>query len=190
LIYREQFHIPLVTKNTILMVKTVPWNLNDEELQALSDRIEYREENNVDEFCILRNDCYVSSGEDNKSVLIINEANLTKVERERVDHWRNAHRSSDGSRYKERCHTCEQSKHKSVYKQNAFFNGTTISTNKPYWRLYADAYGGERSMGSESYQGGIGGFVFVCPVSGRIRAKLYSSQRPIPIGALSNIAGN
>ena len=35
-------------------------------------------------------------------------------------------------------------------------------------------------MGCESYQGGIGGFVFVCPVSGRIKAKLYSSQDQYP----------
>ena len=39
LIYRERFHIPLVTKNTILMVKTVPWGLNDGELQVLEERI-------------------------------------------------------------------------------------------------------------------------------------------------------
>jgi hypothetical protein len=114
------------------MVKTVPWTLNGEELQALSDSIENREENNVDEFCILRNDCCVSSGEDNKSVLIINEANLTKVERERVDHWRNAHRSSDGSRYKERCHTCEQSKHKSIYKMLSTMLEFTLLKTKHY----------------------------------------------------------
>jgi hypothetical protein len=35
-------------------------------------------------------------------------------------------------------------------------------------------------MGVESYQGGIGGFVFVCPVSGKIKAKLYSTQEQFP----------
>ena len=35
-------------------------------------------------------------------------------------------------------------------------------------------------MGSLSYQGGIGGFVFVCPISGKIKAKLYSSQEQFP----------
>ena len=187
LIYRERFHIPLVTKNTILMVKTVPWGLNDGELQVLEERIENRQENNLDEFCMLRADCKINRencdelmDEGNKPVFIINEATLSKVEKERVDHWRHAHRMSDGSRYKERCHTCEQAKHKSIFKQNDFFKGTSISTNIPYWRLYADAYGGQKSMGCESYQGGIGGFVFVCPVSGRIRAKLYSSQDQFP----------
>jgi hypothetical protein len=46
--------------------------------------------------------------------------------------------------------------------------------------MYADGYGGQNSMGSESYQGGIGGFVFACPVSGKIKAKLYSTQEQFP----------
>jgi hypothetical protein len=157
--------------------------------------IEDRQDKDSDYFCFLSGDFKTHEGETDdqetiksddkdcekdRSIMIINEAKLSKVEMERVDHWRNAHRSSDGSRYKERCHTCEQAKHKSVYKQNDFFKGTTVSTNKPYWRLYADAYGGQRSMGCESYQGGIGGFVFVCPVSGMIKAKLYSSQDQFP----------
>jgi hypothetical protein len=35
-------------------------------------------------------------------------------------------------------------------------------------------------MGSESYEGGIGGFVFACPVSGTIKAKIYSSLEQYP----------
>jgi hypothetical protein len=35
-------------------------------------------------------------------------------------------------------------------------------------------------MGSESYQGGVGGFVFACPVSGKIKVKLYSTQEEFP----------
>jgi hypothetical protein len=35
-------------------------------------------------------------------------------------------------------------------------------------------------MGTESYQGGVGGFVFVCPVSGKIKAKLYSTLEQFP----------
>ncbi len=56
----------------------------------------------------------------------------------------------------------------------------TVSSNQPYFRMYADGYGGQNSMGSESYQGGIGGFVFACPVSGKIKAKLYSTQEQFP----------
>ena len=83
LIYREKFHIPLVTKNTILMVKTIPWGLNDDELQALEERIENRQERNLDEFCMLRADCRINRencdelmDEGNKPVFIINEATL------------------------------------------------------------------------------------------------------------------
>ena len=35
-------------------------------------------------------------------------------------------------------------------------------------------------MGSESYEGGIGGFVFACPVSGMIKAKIYSRLEQYP----------
>jgi hypothetical protein len=35
-------------------------------------------------------------------------------------------------------------------------------------------------MGVESYEGGIGGFVFVCPVSGTIKAKLYATLEQYP----------
>ncbi len=45
---------------------------------------------------------------------------------------------------------------------------------------YSDAYGGQRSMGTESYEGGIGGFVFVCPVSGTIKTKIYSTLEQYP----------
>jgi hypothetical protein len=58
----------------------------------------------------------------------------------------NAHRSPIGEKYGEKCHTCEESKHKATYKRNVVFNGTTTSTNVPYWRLYSDAYGGQRSI--------------------------------------------
>ena len=105
----------------------------------------------------------------------MNVAKLSRVEQNRVYHWRHAHRSPIGEKYDERCHTCEASKHKSTFKRNTCFQGTTVSTNVPYWRLYCDAYGGQRSMGVESYEGGIGGFVFACPVSGTIKAKLYAT---------------
>ncbi len=134
-----------------------------------------------DQYCFkTKSDITASSEIDPCPLLVINEAKLTKEERDRLDHWRHAHRSSSGERFKERCHTCEQAKHKAVFKANGFYKGTTISTEIPYFRLYADAYGGQKSMGTESYQGGIGGFVFVCPVSGKIKTKLYSTQEQFP----------
>jgi hypothetical protein len=66
------------------------------------------------------------------SILVINEAKLTRVERDRLDHWRTAHRTSSGERFKERCSTCEKGKRKAVYKRNPLFNGTSAISNKPY----------------------------------------------------------
>jgi hypothetical protein len=51
----------------------------------------------------------------------------------------------------------------------------------PYYRLYVDGYGGQRSMGEESYQGDAkGGFVFTCPPSSTIKVKLYVSSEQFP----------
>ncbi len=35
-------------------------------------------------------------------------------------------------------------------------------------------------MGDESYQGAKGGFVFVCPVSGKMIVKLYATMKQFP----------
>jgi hypothetical protein len=35
-------------------------------------------------------------------------------------------------------------------------------------------------MGDVSYQGAIGGYVFVCPVSGKIKVKLYATTDQYP----------
>jgi hypothetical protein len=56
-----------------------------------------------------------------------------------------------------------------------------ISQRLPtWWRVYADAYGGGQSMGVESYEGAIGGYLFKCPSSGEIVHKLYSSHEQFP----------
>ena len=112
--------------------------------------------------------------------LPINEAKLTKGELSRLDHWRMAHRTSTGERFSEPCQCCEMSKHKSQFKKNVKYNGTALSTGKPFWRLYVDGYGGQNSMGDPSYQGAIGGYVFVCPVSGQIKVKLYGTTEQYP----------
>ena len=78
--------------------------------------------------------------------LVINEAKLSKLELARLDHWRMAHRTSSGERFNEPCQCCEMAKHKSQFKRNARYNGTSMSTGKPYWRLYVDGYGGQNSM--------------------------------------------
>ncbi len=155
------------------MVKSVPWSLNDLLMDQLNGLLDQDGDNNKDDHCFSINDLdnvrvsslnAMNNEEIVGSVLIINEAKLSKTKCARLDHWKFSHRSSTGKRYEERCHTCEQSKHKSVYKLNDVYHGTSTATHEPYWRLYGDAYGGQKSMGSLSYQGGIGGFFFVCPI--------------------------
>jgi hypothetical protein len=46
--------------------------------------------------------------------------------------------------------------------------------------MYYDGYGGQNSMGTESYQGAVEGFVFVCPSSGTIKVKLYATTKQFP----------
>jgi hypothetical protein len=190
--YKDEIRIPLVTMNGILMVKSIPWNANREQLKSLNLLIEDNANGVNDRYCFeVANSWSEPFGDldadkdyeqrcEELPAIIINEAQLTQPERNRLDHWRFAHRSSSGKRYEERCHTCEQSKHKSVFKRNDVFHSTSTSTGKPYWRLYGDAYGGQRSMGAQSYQGAVGGFVFVCPISGRIKTKLYATQEDFP----------
>ena len=190
--YKDKIRIPLVTMNGILMVKSIPWNANREQLKSLEKLIDDNANKRNDYYCFsvanswtepfgdLDDDNDYDIRGEGLPVMIINEAQLSQPERDRLDHWRFAHRTSTGKRYSEQCHTCEQSKHKSVFKRNDIFHGTSSSTGKPYWRLYGDGYGGQRSMGAQSYQGAVGGFVFVCPISGRIKTKLYATQEDFP----------
>jgi hypothetical protein len=42
-----------------------------------------------------------------------------------------------------------------------------LSQRFPCWgRTYVDGYGGGQSMGEESYDGAIGGYLFKCPTTG------------------------
>jgi hypothetical protein len=169
--YKGSVRIPLETKRGILMVRTTPWNLDLEQTRVIDKLVSDVVAKELDEYCFQMNVEDELVAKSNLPIMVMNVAKLSRIERERIDHWRHAHRSSKGERYEEKCHTCEASKHKAIYKQNKQYHGTSVSTNIPYWRMYSDAYGGQRSMGVESYEGGIGGFVFVCPVSGKIKAK-------------------
>jgi hypothetical protein len=156
LIYRNEIIIPLTTINGILMVKSVPWCLNDLQVDQLNELLDQDGDNGKDDHCFSINDLNevrvsslkeMNDAETVGPVLIINEAKLSKTECARLDHWRFSHRSSTGKRHEERCHTCEQSKHKSVYKLNEVYHGTSTATHEPYWRLYGDAYGGQSPWG-------------------------------------------
>jgi hypothetical protein len=49
-----------------------------------------------------------------------------------------------------------------------------------WWRAYSDGYGGGESLGGESYEGAVGGYLFVCPSSGDMHHKLYASHEQYP----------
>jgi hypothetical protein len=76
----------------------------------------------------------------------------------------------------------------SVVQDRAKFRRRTYKRNppektmmKPCWhRTYVDGYGGGNSLGCESYEGAIGGYLFVCPASGDKHHKLYSSHEQFP----------
>jgi hypothetical protein len=169
--------IPLLTDDGILVLKTLKVDLTNLRVKQQVDAyiLELLQDDSVGEHLF-----HVTK--DNVCpVYVINEGKLTDVEKVRLDHWRHAHRQISGLRHDERCPACEQAKHKSgSYKRNYEFMGTGVATKLVYWRLYCDGYGGQRSMGVESYQGAKGGFVFVCPVSGKIKVKLYGTTKQFP----------
>ena len=52
---------------------------------------------------------------------------------------------------------------------------------RPCWhRAYSDGYGGGGSLGGESYDGAVGGYLFVCPSTGEKIHKLYASHEQYP----------
>jgi hypothetical protein len=181
-VYKSERLLKMATKRGILMVKTEE-PLSEE--QKLSKEFQEHVQNllykRATEYCF--DDAWVERKDttgSSSTTLIVNEAKLTRIEKERLDHWRSAHRTTTGDRFNERCSLCEKAKHKASFKRNPLFNGTSATTSKPYWRLYADGYGGQQSMGDISYQGATGGFVFVCPVSGRIKVRLYATTAQYP----------
>jgi hypothetical protein len=69
---------------------------------------------------------------------------------------------NDGAKFKKRTHGR---------------NSSDVSMGRPcWWRVYADGYGGGNSMGCESYEGAIGGYLFVCSSTGDMHHKLYASH--------------
>ena len=121
-----------------------------------------------------------------KPSLVMNEAKLDDVEVARLWHWRTAHSGAEvpvkmGAakvKLNEDCYCCDQAKYKShSYKRNST---DTYAGNEPFWRVFCDGYGGQLSMGSESYEGAVGGFVFVCPTSGTVKKKLYATTEQFP----------
>jgi len=164
--------IPLEANGGILTLRTMPLELSSQQTKCLEKEIDY----------------VIKGGEDLKycfqvehhTSMLMNEAHLTNQEADRLHHWRIGHRSSEKSSLNETCPVCIEGKKKvGSFKRNFEFQGHTIGPTLPYFRLYCDGYGGQRSMGDVSYQGGIGGYVFACP-TGSIKVKLYGSTEQFP----------
>jgi hypothetical protein len=67
------------------------------------------------------------------SSMLMNEAYLSKVEAERLHHWRIAHRSVKGSELNENCPVCAEGKKKTGhFKRNYEFMGSTRGEAEHY----------------------------------------------------------
>ena len=58
----------------------------------------------------------------------------------------------------------------------------------PWWRVYVDGYGGQLSLGGESYEGAVGAYIFVCVSTGSTDVKLYASHEQFPVALAQFLA--
>ena len=58
----------------------------------------------------------------------------------------------------------------------------------PWWRVYVDGYGGQQSLGGESYDGAVGAYIFVCVSTGSTDVKLYASHEQFPVALAQFLA--
>ena len=130
LVYKDLRMFKMATVRGILLLKTMKINSEERCNNGLNSAVNGLLENKHKNYCFTFNGKEEGENADDVSVstLIINEGNLSKLERSRLDHWRMAHRTSTGARFTEQCQCCEMSKHKSSYKRNDFYKGTTMST--------------------------------------------------------------
>jgi hypothetical protein len=166
--------IPLETNHGIVTLRTMKLALTKEQLRGLNQHID---EINEAERTTPR--AFVKLGM--APSFIMNEGKLTREEKARLEHWRMAHRKIKGDGTNENCPICAEGKRKtSSFKRNEEYREMVTKNLEPYWQMYVDGYGGQRSMGEESYQGAVGGFVFVCPSSCTIKVKLYATSKQFP----------
>jgi hypothetical protein len=69
------------------------------------------------------------------------------------------------------------------YTRNSYpKNDPEVSMNcPPWWRCYVDGYGGQDSLGGESYEGAVGGYLFVCVSTGSADCRFYASHTQFPV---------
>jgi hypothetical protein len=164
--------IPLEASDGILTLRAGEANLTQEQMAGLDKHIDTINVKSDGRAFVKLEQC---------PSFILNEAKLTREQQARLEHWRLAHRTTKGDGLHENCPICAEGKRKtSSFKRNDKYRDEVTRKCGPYWRIYYDSYGGQNSMGAESYQGAVGGFVFVCPSSGTIKVKLYASTKQFP----------
>ena len=61
-------------------------------------------------------------------------------------------------------------------------NDPTVTMDcPPWWRVYIDGYGGQNSLGGESYEGAVGSYLFVCCSTGSADTRLYASHEQFAV---------
>ena len=130
------------------------------------------------------------------SALLLNEAKLSEKEKAWLWHWRWGHgdwngpvRASEGMdsadaltnvKLNVDCSVCDKAHFKrGTYKRN---DPRDHEKDPPCWTCYVDGCGGQESMGGESYEGAVGGFVFYCrSTKTLITNKLCASTEQFPM---------
>jgi hypothetical protein len=145
LIYKEgMVKIPLGEDSGILTLKTKTLLLQPEERHCLDQYVEklLEKDKGEEDHCLRVT----------RSSLVMNEAHLSKLEQQRLMHWRTTHRVSlepgkAKDKLNEDCVVCDEAKRKTRgYKRNFEFTGLTKGPMMPFFRLYMDGYGGQSSM--------------------------------------------
>jgi hypothetical protein len=146
LVYRGgQMEIPTDTIDDIVAMKTTPLDLSEEQEKGLTDHLREIIGNSKERKAFVKlEEC---------SSFIMNEANVSREQMARLIHWRQAHRQSgEGVIHENACPICEEGKRKTKgFKRNQDYRAQVTKKNPPYHRIYADGYGGQNSMGEESY---------------------------------------
>jgi len=127
------------------------------------------------------------------TVGMLNIRRLTKEQLARLWHWRYGHSSFDmpvsltkkrqvlhldvNHRLCEDCAICDKAK----FRVAPFPRTLQVERDyPPYFVVYADGCGGQRSMGVKSFGGAVGNFIFVDLASGDYKSLLYASKDQFP----------
>ena len=149
--------LPLEEGQGILLLKTFRYQPNDELKQKLKDYVGKL----LNRKSLLPHMIDLEELNDGvETVLIMNEGKLKKENYERLLHWRFAHCSPqvlkamdliENSHLNEDCYCCNKGKFKrQPFPKN---EGAMVAVAEPFFRLYIDGFGGQRSLGSDSLEG-------------------------------------